>query len=149
MCNDLYHAACTGDQDLKLITAGKPHEWTCLRCELTKLPFFKCHQDDIISQYVDDDLTCGQIAAPSSAVNDSDIHLQSLVSRANQVRIAHLKTQSMVSSFGELQATLAEYPINILTMSETWLKNNPHLLSYVAISCNPLLSNFSARQLVH
>jgi len=39
----------------------------------------------------------------------------------------------MVSSFGELQMTLAEYPIDILTMSETWLKNNPHLLSHVTI----------------
>ena len=39
----------------------------------------------------------------------------------------------MVSSFSELQVTLTEYPIDIFTMSETWLKNNPHLLSYVAI----------------
>ena len=55
------------------------------------------------------------------------------MSRASQLRIAHLNTQSMVSSFGELQVTLAEYPIDILTMSETWLKNNSHLLSHVAI----------------
>ena len=38
-------------------------------------------------------------------------------------------TQCTVSSFGELQATLAEYLIVILTMSEIWLKNNSHLLS--------------------
>ena len=56
------------------------------------------------------------------------------MSRASQLRIAHLNTQSMASSFGELQGTLAEYPIDILTMSETWLKNNPHLRSHVGIS---------------
>ena len=39
MCNDLYqHAKCTGNQDLKLIRAGKPHEWTCLQCEFLDQP---------------------------------------------------------------------------------------------------------------
>ena len=34
----------------------------------------------------------------------------------------------MVSTFDEFQAPMVEYPIDIMTMSETWLKNNPHLI---------------------
>ena len=34
----------------------------------------------------------------------------------------------MVSTFDEFQATMVEYPIDIMTMSETWLKNNPLLI---------------------
>ena len=43
-------------------------------CIFTELPFSKCNQDE----NVDDDLTCGKSAAPSNAVNDSDVHLQAL-----------------------------------------------------------------------
>ena len=39
----------------------------------------------------------------------------------------------MVSIFDELPATISEYPFHILAMSETWLKDNPHLLEYVNI----------------
>ena len=34
----------------------------------------------------------------------------------------------MASSFGELLATIKEYPFVVVTMSETWLKDNPLLL---------------------
>ena len=40
----------------------------------------------------------------------------------------------MVSTFDELVVTIKFYPFDIVTMSETWLKNNPHLLQYVSIS---------------
>ena len=39
----------------------------------------------------------------------------------------------MVSSFDELILLIKEYPYDVITMSETWLKNNPHLLNYVTI----------------
>ena len=32
----------------------------------------------------------------AAATNDSNVHFQSLISRASQLRIAHLNTQSMV-----------------------------------------------------
>jgi hypothetical protein len=31
----------------------------------------------------------------------------------------------MVSSFDELVLLIKEYPYDVITMSETWLKNNP------------------------
>lgn len=85
----------------------KPHEWISLRSVFTELPFSECNQDE----NVDDNLNCGMTAAPSNAVNDCDVHLQALFSKATQLRIAHLNKKSMVSSFGELQTTLAEYLI--------------------------------------
>ena len=45
----------------------------------------------------------------------------------------HLNTQSMVSTFDELLVTIREYPFDVIAMSETWMKNNPHLLQYVSI----------------
>ena len=40
----------------------------------------------------------------------------------------------MVSTFDELLTTIKEYPFDIIAMSETWLKDNPHLLNFVTIS---------------
>ena len=53
-------------------------------------------------------------------------HLHVLQERSHQVRIFHINTQSVASSF-------VEYPFDIATMSETWLKDNPLLLQFVTI----------------
>ena len=47
--------------------------------------------------------------------------------------MGHLNTQSMVSSFDEFHVILQEHPFDILTLSETWLKDNMNLLNYVQI----------------
>ncbi|CAB4000880.1 Hypothetical predicted protein [Paramuricea clavata] len=39
----------------------------------------------------------------------------------------------MVSTFDELVLTIKEYPFDVVTMSETWLKNNSLLLQHVTI----------------
>jgi hypothetical protein len=51
--------------------------------------------------------------------------------------LMHLNTQSMVSSFNEFQVFLSQYPMDVMiviTMSETWLKENHALLEYVSLS---------------
>ena len=60
-------------------------------------------------------------------------HLEALNSRSKQLRLAHPNTQSMVSTFNELLCTINEYPFDVIAMSETWLKDNPHLLNKVSI----------------
>ena len=60
-------------------------------------------------------------------------HLEALTCRPNQLRLVHINSQSMVSTFDELTLLIKEYPYDVITMSETWLKNNPHLLNYVTI----------------
>lgn len=57
-----------------------------------------------------------------------DEHLQVFQERSHQLRIFHINAQSMASSFDELLATIKEYHFVVVTMSETWLKDNPLLL---------------------
>ena len=81
------------------------------------------------------------IDKPHEGINQNDStfteaaneYLEALTSRANQLKVVHINMQSMVSSFDELILMIKEYPYDVITMSETWLKNNPHLLNYVTI----------------
>ena len=54
-----------------------------------------------------------------------DEHLQSLIMRPKHLKVMHLNTQSMVSAFDELLLTIRQYPFDVISMSETWLKENP------------------------
>jgi exonuclease III len=45
----------------------------------------------------------------------------------------HLNTQIMMSTFDEFILTINQFPFDIITLSETWLKDNPYLLDYVSI----------------
>ena len=45
----------------------------------------------------------------------------------------HLNTQSMVSTFSELLLTVNSYPLDIVALSATWLREQPQLLDYVSI----------------
>ena len=65
--------------------------------------------------------------------DEVDCHLVALTSRPNHMKFMHLNTQSMLSSLDELLLTIEKYPFDIITMSETWLKDNPQLLNYVKI----------------
>ena len=40
----------------------------------------------------------------------------------------HLYTQSMVSTLNELLLTVNSYPLVIVTLSKTWLRDQPQLL---------------------
>ncbi|CAB4040003.1 Hypothetical predicted protein, partial [Paramuricea clavata] len=124
ICKDLYHARCIEAVIPQHIPSDKPVEQTCDRCLISLLPFHgQPNLDASFRQETSDNL-----------LNDMpDEHLNVLTSRANQLRLAHLNTQSMVSTFDELLVTISKYPFDIIAMSETWLKNNPHLLEYVNI----------------
>ena len=103
-----------------------PKEWTCPNCTISVLPFYMhelpCLSDnDSLHQGDDDDN------------NTIDVHLQALESNATQLKIMHINTQSMVSTFDGLLTTLSQYPFDIITMSETWLKDNELLLQHVTI----------------
>ena len=62
-----------------------------------------------------------------------DEHSSVLHAKSEQLRIMHLNTQSMVSTFDEFILTINQFPFDIITLSETWLKDNRHLLDYVSI----------------
>ena len=56
-----------------------------------------------------------------------------LQDQSKNLRIMHVNTQSMVSTFNEFLLMTETCPMGIITMSETWLKNNSALLEYVTI----------------
>lgn len=60
-----------------------------------------------------------------------DEHSEALNCRSKQLKLIHLNTQSLVSTFEELLTTIKEYPFDVIAMSEIWLKDNPHLLHYM------------------
>ena len=45
----------------------------------------------------------------------------------------HFNTQNMRSSFNEFQLFVSQLAMDIITMSETWLRDNPALLEYVTL----------------
>ena len=131
-CFDLYHAKCTNISvvQLKKIKGDTPKDWICTQCLHTELPFNRCDEQDIS---VDSRPSVDEIDGNPSSVGSTDEHHEQLSSRPNQLNILHLNTQSMLSTFDELLVTIKEYSFDVIAMSETWLKNNPHLLNYVTI----------------
>ena len=57
----------------------------------------------------------------------ADQHINNLNVNRDRIRIAHLNT----SSFAEFEAMLMRTKFDIITLSETWLKNNPLLLNHI------------------
>ena len=66
-------------------------------------------------------------------VSESAPHYEILIEKQNQLRLMHLNTQSMTSMFNEFLMTIQTYPFDIITLSETWLKDNHLLLEYVSV----------------
>ena len=69
---------------------------------------------------------------PPRFSDPSDI-AATLRNRPSNLRVMHLNTQSMVSTFNEFLLTVTNHTLDIITLSETWLKDNPLLMEYVAI----------------
>jgi hypothetical protein len=69
-----------------------------------------------------------------SSEDISEFVVYILKEHPRHLSLMHLNTQSMVSSFNEFQVFLSQYPMDVITMSETWLKENPALLEYVSLS---------------
>ena len=120
----LYHAKCTNltGNHWEYVRADKPQDWLCTKSQLSTLPFFNC------------ELPCAETdnkLANNSPEDLTDVHLEALLSRPKELKLMHLNTQSMVSTFHELLVAIREYSFHVVAMSETWMKNNPYLLQYV------------------
>jgi hypothetical protein len=101
VCFDLYHVKCTNlmGSHWKNVRADKPQDWLCNKCQLSTLPFFNC------------ELPCAETdnnLANNSLEYLTNVHLEALLSRPKQLKLMHLNTQSMVSTFGELLINIRE-----------------------------------------
>lgn len=68
-------------------------------------------------------------------------HLADFKDEPKPLKIMHLNTQSLVSTFNEFCLMLQKYPLDIVALSETWPKENRPLLDYVNIPGFDLIYN--------
>ena len=88
---------------------------------LSELPFFGQRSLDT-SDVIDNRLPV-----------DEDQYLNALEERSQQLKVLHINTQSMTSTFDSLLMTIDRYSFDIITMSETWLNENKLRLQHVTI----------------
>ena len=69
----------------------------------------------------------------SSAMYYVNTHAEKLKEFYKHLSITHLNTQSMSSTFNAFQVMINVNQFDIVTLSETWLHDNKHLLDYVKI----------------
>ena len=92
----------------------------CSHCLPSVLPF--CNVRDL-----------NRIDQEIAQQHHQDLQLEKLNDSRNLFSIAHLNTQSMVSTFDEFMLFVNKYDFDVITLTETWLKDNPFLLEYVNI----------------
>ena len=115
---------CFSQQHIKCTDLGAKYigtTWTCPKCLSSILPFFNYPYHDTLEDF-------------DPAEDTNSLHLvETLKNHSKDLSIMHFNTQSMVSSFNEFQVLVSQLPMDIITMSETWLRNNPALLDYVTL----------------
>ena len=123
-CFDAIHAKCSKQPSYHTIQARIPRYYICNRCLHMQLPFFNISN-------LDSSYDMGNTA------NDNRLSIQNTISNITNsnktISIAHLNTQAICSTFDEFTCMLNTQKFDIMTLSETWLKDNPHLLDYVKI----------------
>ena len=126
VCMGLTHISCStmSQENQKKARSAHPIKWTCNTCLLSTLPFAKERDLDPSENLIIDE----------SLSDFQDHHKEVLQSKSHLFKIMHLNTQSMISSFDEFSVLANNYPFDIITLSETWLNDNQHLIDYVKIS---------------
>ena len=114
-CQQKSHLRCVDPRKKASIT-----EWLCPQCLPSILPFCNVRDLSLIDQEI-------------AQQEHQDLELERLNQNRNLFSIAHLNTQSMVSTFDEFMLFVNRYDFDVITLTETWLKDNPFLLEYVKI----------------
>ena len=118
-CYNVYHASCLNMTHLVL--PSQQIKFTCQHCLHTILPF---HQQLESFNLLD---------STETSFNEEDTHLKVINGNKNLLKVLHINTRSVCSSFEELVLTKETYQFDIIAMSETWLKDNQNLLDHVQI----------------
>ena len=119
-CKLLIHLHCTNTKSLIISDTKNSKEWTCFSCASTELPYNKV-RDELNTNIESDE-------------NYTNEHLEKLDELKKHLSICHLNTQSMSYTFDEFQFLINQTLFDVITPSETWLKNEKHLLEYVRLS---------------
>ena len=130
LCLDVAHANCVTLKH-RLRNSRDAERWTCYDCLFHVLPFK--NYDDTIDE---------TLAVNVSPKNINTHHKESLKHHHRHISIAHLNTQSLVSTFDIFHLMLENHKFDIVALNETWLKDNKHQYKYVQIpGYNTVLRN--------
>ena len=122
-CRSLVHLQCSTLKAILIVkNSRKAHELVCESCHFKELPFSGLREFQQIT---------ATLPTTINSVEYENIHILNFTSHRKHPSIGHLNTQSMVLSFDEFHEMLQEHPLDILTLSETWLKDNVNLLNYI------------------
>ena len=119
-CKLLIHLHCTNTKSLIISYTKNSKEWTYFSCVSTELPYNKV-RDELNTNIESDE-------------NYTNEHLEKLDELKKHLSICLLNTQSMSYMFDEFQFLINQTLFDVITPSETWLKNEKHLLEYVRLS---------------
>ena len=113
-CKLLVHLNCS-NVNLKTENSKITRLWSCRACTLKELPLY--HQD---------------VLPMSKKEGTVDHYINTHVTKLQELK-THLNTQSVASTFDEFQFMANKLKFDIITLSETWLKNDKHLLEYISL----------------
>ena len=65
--------------------------------------------------------------------DEADRHFLALTSKPKHLKFMDQATQSLILSLVELILTLEKYPFDVITLTETWLKDYAQHLQYATI----------------
>ena len=118
-CKNETHLLYSNSHNVKITDSRTPAIWTCSKCYFRELPFAFLRDIEDVNEKTD---------LLSSATYHVNIHTEKLKEYHKYLSIAHLKTQSMSSTFDEFHAMINENQFDTVTLSEIWLRDNKNLL---------------------
>ena len=118
ICFDVAHAKCSKQPSYHTIQARISRYYTCNRSLHTQLPFFNVSNLDLSYDMCN--------AANDKRLSSQNTNLN-YTNSYKAISIFHLNTQAICSTFDEFTCMLNTQKFDIMTLSETWLKDNPHL----------------------
>lgn len=100
---------CVGMNHVKY--AGLKHvihglDWTCGGCVLSILAFSACSSEEIVGDH--------ELAEPSEDEETTQTIIRILREKSKDLRLMHLNTQCMTSTFNEFLLTVKQYPMDII-----------------------------------
>ena len=125
---DITHGKCSNLQTL-VFNSRVSCYWTCNKYMHTVLPFFRSTslENDICNLDASTELEHTANFASSNQLETINHDITPLKEHRNHTSIAHLNAQCLGTSIDEF------YGFDIISTSETWLKQNKDLIDYVQI----------------
>ena len=119
-CLEMCHVKCSNHQ-LNQNASNKAYEWTYPNCIHTALPFYNRRNLDLDSAVADE----------TTILHANNYHIETLKNYQKYISIAHIISQSILSTFDEFAVMLKSYEFDIISLKEIWLTINQHQLDYV------------------